>query len=544
MDALYPQNRPCGLGADEMREHNVPQRLLEINSPLIWHWPHFLEMAAVMEKYRFTGLVIHQQNILALLARPPVHYQGADKANLQHEWEGALLYLRRVGDYCHTRRLSVWLQGEAFAQDGRIEHKFPELSLANDAGQGEKFLYYFYTEVVSASLAQLPLFDGLILSLQTPAFNETQWQAPLQSLHHQLRLQNKKLVLRDYTDDSWPRRQLQQTLAHLPADVRASLKATAVDYRPGFANNPAIGAFEQRKIWLDIDLWGIDYGWTLLPCLLIDEIQGRLGWVQSVIGGRLEAISMRINWEWVNNGSLLDSVNESNLYGLARMASGAPPVSAVTLFDDWLDARGVRPTDSRQRQMLRQLFFTSYDWMCKTPYLLGRIMHRHSQLPQDMDDALRLIHSDARGANWSQSLQPLFPADDNASGLAQRELIRLERQQAEFLSRHLLRMARTLGQNPDLPVVWRRDLISAWERADEYSRLFGHVRHLIELHWYIQQYGATRALCAELVNAAADAQRCAEKTDRWLDDNADAHPLYLRMLMNPARLSAMARQCR
>ncbi|WP_410013816.1 hypothetical protein [Sodalis sp. C49] len=518
----------------------MPQRLLEINSPLIWHWPHFLEMAAVMEKYRFTGLVIHQQNILALLAPPPAHYQGADKANLQHEWEGALLYLRRVSAYCRARRLTVWLQGEAFPQDGRIEHKFPELSLADDAGQGEKFLYYFYTDVVSASLAQLPLFDGLILSLQTPAFNETQWHAPLQSLHLQLRRQNKKLVLRDYTDDSWPRRQLQQTLARLPPDVRASLKATAVDYRPGFANNPAIGAFEQRKIWLDIDLWGIDYGWTLLPCLLIDEIQGRLGWVQAVVGERLEAVSVRISWEWVNNGSLLDSVNESNLYGLARMISGAPPVAAATLFDDWLETRGVRPPDSLQRQKLRQLFFTSYDWMCKAPYLLGRIMHRHSQIPQDMDDALRLIHSDARGANWSQSFQPLFPADDNAAGLAQRELSRLERQQAEFLARHLRHMAQALLQEAALPAAWTRDLAAAWERADWYSRLFGHVRQLIELHWFIHQYGCSRALRAELDDAVAAAERCAEKTDRWLDESADAHPFYLRMMMNPARLYALA----
>ncbi|NDL64013.1 hypothetical protein [Acerihabitans arboris] len=522
----------------------MPQCLLEVNSPLIWHWSHFLEMAAVMEKYRFTGLVIHQQNILALLAQPSPHYQGADKANLQHEWEGALLYLQRLSAWCRARRLTVWLQGEAFPQDGRIEHKFPELSLADDAGRGEKFLYYFYTDVVSASLAQLPLIDGIILSLQTPAFNETQWHAPLLSLYRQLRRQNKKLALRDYTDDSWPRRQLHQTLARLPGDVRASLKATAVDYRPGFANNPAIGAFDRRRMWIDIDLWGIDYGWTLLPCLLIDEIQGRLGWVQTVIGERLEAISVRISWEWINNGPLLDSVNESNLYGLARMVNDAQPAAAVTLLDDWLEAKGARPVDGRQRQMLRQLFFTSYDWMCKAPYLLGRVMHCHSQIPQDINDAWRLLNSGADGAHWRASFQPLFPADDRDTGLAQRELIRLERQQVEFLARHLRHMAQQLEHGGALPAGMGANLAAAWERAEWYSRMFGHVRQLLELHGFIDKYGDSPSLRAELATAIAAAGQCADKIDRWLDDSADDHPLYLRMMMNPARLHALAQQCR
>ncbi|CAK8737526.1 hypothetical protein SODG_001249 [Sodalis praecaptivus] len=255
---------------------------------------------------------------------------------------------------------------------------------------------------------------------------------PLDALYRQLRRQNKKLVLRDYTDDDWPRRQLQSTVARMPADVRASLKATAVDYRPGFANNPAIGAMGARKIWIDIDLWGIDYGWTLLPCLLIDELQGRLSWAQSVAGDRLETITARLDWEWIHNSPLQGSINEGNLYGLARIAGGETSVSAAQLLDEWLDSQGLRPGYTVQRQTVRQLFISSYDWMCRTPYLLGRVMHQHSQLPADIDTALRLLHSDARSANWRQSFQALFPRDDEQAGRAQRELLQLEQQQNAF----------------------------------------------------------------------------------------------------------------
>ncbi|WP_025246276.1 hypothetical protein [Candidatus Sodalis pierantonius] len=81
----------------------------------------------------------------------------------------------------------------------------------------------------------------------------------------------------------------------------------------------------------------------MLPCLLIDELQGRLSWAQSVAGNRLETITARLDWEWIHNSPLQDSINEGNLYGLARIASGETPVSAAQLLDEWLDSQGLRP---------------------------------------------------------------------------------------------------------------------------------------------------------------------------------------------------------
>ncbi|WP_165911743.1 hypothetical protein [Biostraticola tofi] len=523
----------------------MPQRMLEVNTPLIWHWSHFLDIMALIKKHRFTGLIIHQQNILALLAKPSRYYQGADKTNLNHEREQALLYLQRVSRYCREQRLTFWLQGEAFPEDGTLEHKFPEFSFTQDAAAGENFLLYFYRDVVTESLSQLPLIDGIILSLQTPVFHQAQWTAPLKLFHRYLRDHQQKMVLRDYTDDSWPRRQLPTTLAELPPDVRASVKATATDYRPGFANNPVIGAFEQRKVWIDIDLWGIDYGWTLLPCLLIDEIQGRLSWVQSVIGDDLEAVTVRISWEWINNCPLSDSVNDINLFGLALMLSSERPVSAVSLLDDWLYAKDIRPSGSPQRQAIHQLYFSSHDWMCRTPYLLGRMMHQHSQLPSDINSAQRLLHADNRSANWTQSYQPLFPASSPSKGLEQRELISIEQQQSEFLARHLQKQARDLQQSGILPPELGATLVAAWERANWYTQVFSQVRQLISNHLYSGQYGdeAGRLLLLQ-AQQISSACRCAEKLDNWLIQAPDAHPDALRIMMDPQRLESLASDCR
>lgn len=518
----------------------MPQRLLEINSALIWHWSHFQDAIRLVEKYRFNGLIIHQQNILALLAKPSPHYHGADSNNLHHERDAALLYLQRASQYCRQRQLTLWLQGEAFPEDGKLQHKFPELALADSPGRGESFLRHFYQVTISEALAGLPLVSGVILSLQTPVFHQAQWHAPLQMLYRQLRQQGKKLVLRDYTDDSWPRRQLPVTLGQLPADVRASLKMTAVDYRPGFANNPAIGSFGERNIWIDIDLWGIDYGWTLLPCNLIDELQGRLGWVNSVIGARLETLTARVSWEWINNSSLPDSVNECNLYALAQMLSDSTPVSSTRLLDQWLGQRKVKGLDMPHQQALQQLFVSSYDWMCRTPYMLGRMMHQHSQVPHDMNSAMRLLHADERSANRSQSLQPLFPLHDAPLGHHQRDLILLEQQQGEFFAQRLYQQALGLQRSGTLPPELADMLAAAWERADWYTRMFSHARGLIARHWFISQYGSDATLRAGLQQQVAAAERFALTLNSWLDKAVDRHPYYLRILLDPERLSLLA----
>ena len=151
------------------------------------------------------------------------------------------------------------------------------------------------------------------------------------------------------------------------------------------------------------------------------------------------------------------------------------------LLDEWLDSKGLRPDYRQQRQMVRQLFFSSYDWMCRTPYLLGRVMHQHSQLPADIDTALRLLHSDSRSANWRQSFQALLPRDDESAGRAQMKLLQLEQQQSTFLAERLYAQAQSLRRAGEVPAAFTEVLCDAWAAAVRYSRLFGHARQVVSL---------------------------------------------------------------
>lgn len=530
-----------------------PLRLLEVNTPLIWHWPHFLEVIDVIQRYRFNGLIIHQQNILALLARPPAHNKAPGIENLNHERDSTLSYLQRVSHHCQTRHIQLWIQGEAFPGDAKIKHKFPEFFLNDDsAADGNMpFLTRFYSETVDEMLAALPDISGLILSLQTPTFHPEQWKASMKTLQRNLRLKGKKLVLRDYLDDSWPRRQLHNTLSSLPNDVRVSMKATPMDYRPGFANNPELMAYPGYKKWIEFDLWGIDYGWTLLPCMLVDEIQGRLSWAHAVAGEELEAISARISWEWISNSSLLDSINEINLYGLAQLInpSDSGDMHAAALFQRWLRTTHSTHTphtmpNAKGLDAVQALFFNSYDWMCKTPYFLGRLLHHHSQLPHTLEQAIQLLHAETRSANWAQSFQPLFPTDDRQFGEEQYELITLERQQSLFFAQHLRQSAREIQHGKLLPETLSTRLAASWDYAWWYTELFNHAKQLVSDALLTSSYGASASSAVVREQHIQEAQSFAEKLHAWLAQHQFEYPHFLRMLMSPDRLHQLAETCR
>lgn len=182
--------------------------------------------------------------------------------------------------------------------------------------------------------------------------------------------------------------------------------------------------------------------------------------------------------------------------------------------------------------------------MCRTPYLLGRVMHQHSQLPADIDTALRLLHSDSRSSNWRQSFQALLPRDDESAGRAQMELLQLEQQQNTFLAERLYAQAQSLRREGEVPAAFAQVLCDAWASAIRYTRLFGHARQVISLRWHMSQYGDSPSRQGHLFTAIDAAQDYAEKTSHWLVEHEVNVAHNLPLLLDPARLGRLAESCR
>lgn len=514
----------------------IPHQLMELNSTLIWHWPWFLQGVACAKQHGFTGIILHQQELLSLLATPSPLSQTLNIGNLIHQQNYAVQYLKRVDQYLQENNLSFWLQGEAAPTDDIIKLKFPEFSF--EGKSSPDFWPHFYATILTPLLATLPHLSGLILSLSTPAFQTEGWQNSLREVWSQLRGQGKKLILRDFIDNSWPRRQLSGLLATLPDDVRASVKATEMDYHPGFSNHPNIATLPRHKKWIEYDLWGIGYGWTILPCYLADEISGRLSWAISTTDNDIEAITSRVSWQWLPDSRVMDSANAINLHGLSA-ANQTTAGASASVFNEWAQQHSLRFRSRQDQQRLAELFHSSYHWMCKTPTLFGRRLHDQSQVPQSLAQAQQLLHMDTRSANWLQAYQPLMPPDDKSLGTEQRQLITLEKENACFLATHAVQTLRELTLRITCPDSSLTVLMAAWRNAEIYSQMFSRVSAAVTDLMWCDRYGEPSAALARTHQDCL--LRYADTLAHWVEHPPEGSPLYLPLLLSPQRLTSFAR---
>jgi len=515
----------------------IPHQLMELNSTFIWHWPWLIQGVASAKQHGFTGIILHQQELLSFLTTPSPLSQKLSVENLIHQQHYALQYLKRVDRYLAENNLSFWLQGEAAPSDDIIKRKFPELTFAEKSAPD--FWQHFYAAILEPLLPALPHLSGIILSLTTPDFQTARWQQSLHDVWSLLRAQGKKLVLRDYIDDSWPRQQLSNLLATLPDDVRASVKATELDYHPGFANHPHIATLPGHKKWIEYDLFGTGYGWTALPCYLADEISGRLSWALSATGNEVEAITSRVSWQWLPDSRVMDSANAINLFGLsaANQTADAQPLST---FERWVDHQQLGFRSAQDKHQLSTIMHGSYDWLCKTPNFLGRRLHYQSQIPESVAQAQQLLHMDTRSANWMHAWQPLMPADSPLLGKEQRERVALEKEASCFLVSHTVQSLRELMPRISCPNDSLEILLAAWRSAEIYSQMFSRVAAAVSDILWLEHYGPQSLPADTLAKHQQSLLRYADTLERWLANPPAGSPLFLPLLLSPERLTRFA----
>lgn len=253
-----------------------------------------------------------------------------------------------------------------------------------------------------------------------------------------------------------------------------------------------------------------------------------------------EAVTLRLNWEWIPDLELTDSLNEINLYGLARQVR-EPDSTPAALLRAWLQTHAVAPLPLHLETLFSNLLSASYEWSCKTPTLLGRVLQSHSQPPATFQQALHLLHLDTRSANWAQAFQPLMPADDPELGQQQFQLIELERQQSLFLAGHMQTLAQQLQSYNHLSPAFTRRLTDTTTRALWYTRAYSAVTRAIVLRIWIRKYGAQSGMARQFTDALQALRSISRELDVWFTGEGEKHPYIFRNLLSPARLNDLAR---
>ncbi|WP_165313951.1 hypothetical protein [Vibrio ziniensis] len=373
-----------------------------------------------------------------------------------------------------------------------------------------------------------------------PDFQPDNWHDSLHQMWQQLRQQGKKLVLRDFIDTGWPRRQLPLILSKLPNDVRASFKPTELDFHPGFANHPHIDMVPNNKKWLEYDLWGTGYGWSFLPCYLSDEIQQRINWAMSLEGEGIEAITTRVCWQWMPSRTTFDSINLINLIGLSLFHSGEENLN-TQLETDWLKMSGVHFQSSIDKQLFFNSIRSSHSWFMSTPNILGRRLHYQSQIPQSLAHARQLMHMDTRSARWQLSFEPFLPADDKATGQKQRELVSLEKENASFIAHSELH--RLIAMKPTVfdPHGYFEQALDAWKIANIYSEMFTAVSlSTTEAIWKEQYESTNGSTSNQQLKSQNELLILADKLDHFCQSRNAPTELTLPLLLSAERLADFA----
>jgi len=186
----------------------------------------------------------------------------------------------------------------------------------------------------------------------------------------------------------------------------------------------------------------------------------------------------------------------------------------------------------------------SYDWLCKTPNFLGRRLHYQSQIPESVAQAQQLLHMDTRSANWLHAWQPLMPADDPALGKEQRERVALEKEAACFIASRTVQNLRELMPRIACPNDTLEILLAAWRSAEIYSQMFSRVAAAVTDVLWLDHYGANSLPATILQRHQQHLHEYAETLAHWLAHPPAGGPLFLPLLLSPARLTQFAESLR
>ncbi|MFV0574505.1 MAG: hypothetical protein ACK5NC_03640 [Vibrio sp.] len=520
---------------------HVPHLLMELNSPFSWNWHWFCLCVDKAETLGYTGIIFHQQELISILAPMPEYGVQAESENLPHQKNYAWVYLKKVAQYLNQKNMSFWIQGESNPAVDVLHRKYIEYG--SNAMQ-KNFWSNFYNSIIDSVLIFCPTISGVIFSVTIPDIHTEHWYAALENTWKRLRQHGKKFVVRDFFDSDFPRRQLVTVMSKLPNDVRASCKATELNFHPGFANNPHLTMLPNHPKWIEYEAWGLGYGWSYVPCYLVDEIQQRLTWAMSLEGEGIEAIVTKVSWQWVPSHTALDSVNIVNLLGLKLINQSEPDHFSshndLALEKAWLDFTQVQFSSRFAQDMFFASLKASHSWLLSIPNVLGRCLHYQSQIPENMKQAQQLIHMDTRSARRDQAFQLLFPVDDIDTGLNQKEQIQLEKEKSQFICRQQLHNLNTIRSSVIDPNGYFQQVIDSWEIAQVYGEMFQKVTLAATDFLWLEHYNDHSNLFLTLEQHHQALYQLADQLDDFCQDKTA--PLYsaLPLLLSSERLRSFA----
>jgi hypothetical protein len=529
-------------------------RALELHGQHIWRRDAIVQALAFIQRHRLNALVLHETDLVQMVTYPRSYldpyglWRNAPTRRGENAIENNRVYLDQVQRLAAKAGVQLFVEVKEIGFPDEILTLRPDLLKDGVVCPSELFWLDFIERKTDEFFSDFPLVAGMISSAGSTEGKASRAQGKcrcalcretglqdwylgiISALHRACAAHGKLLAVRDFAYKPEEHTPLVRAIDRAPPDVVFCAKVTPHDFYPTFPHNPAIGQLPRRQ-WVEYDTMGQFYGWGLFPCLVLDDLRARL--THAAASG-VSGVSLRVEWERINDYWCLDGLNAANTIAGAALAAG-DAVDAVEICRRWLVDNGW-PADAAD--WLAGVLQRTWPIIRGALFIDGFVFADNSVYPRSL-----------RRAWWGMAVrdalhtwQPSRAADLRMNRARVERLI-AEKQQAVRQAQALAAQVKT--GDPALPTALHAMLVDIFDRYAVYVEGFlacGEV--CLRARWMDpEQCDDAGPEDGDLDQFAQALQRLDDFTDRIrpITDLAEA-PHQVVMLMDYRRAADIARE--
>jgi hypothetical protein len=549
---------------------SFPLRGLEIHSHRIWDRASIERAVDFMTRLGLNALVFHQTDMIDALLLPDKYFGQALPLGQWPEFpilktrlfqEDHRHYMNQVIRSAHARGIQVYFNIKEPWYPEVLLYVRPDLL---DAKGQVCPSNPFWPEYVEAKVEQLlrdvPDVDGII---QSPGTIESKvsfsysscgcercrattfaaWMKSITvSLYRPLTAHGKRLIVRDFSYFPSDSDAIFDVMKDVPAEVAVSLKCAPHDFYPTFPQNPRIGHSEGHPQVVEFDVWGQYCGLGVFPCLLLDDIRGR---VKYALARGAQGYIARTDWEIVTDGWALDCFSFINAYALQKLWED-PDYETRRIYREALElmvdvdlpfAGRIRVESERDLDGLAGILARTWPILSKSLYIHNHMFQGNSMgaVVDSLREARYTTVEHHSLSIWDESQPDVFKHLDAAMV----EALLAEKEEALVEIRDIVTRLRGghAGLNPRL----NRAMLTLCEAFELYVRQF----HRAGRAYILTEYALATGAAADTARASAEVYQL----DAVEAELEAFRPAYLyepqsnitAMLLNPRRTASLRR---
>ncbi len=378
-----------------------PFRALELHGHAIWRRDRVARALQFMQAQGLNALVLHESDLVHQVVYPRscfdpyALWRDAPSRRGENAIFNNRAYLESVIAQACAAGAETWVNVKEIGFSDEVLALRPELFKAGAVCPTEPFWAEYIAAKTDELLGDFPGLAGIIVSFGSQESRASRAQnrcrcalcaaEPLEAwygriiaaMHGPVTRRGRRLAVRDFAYKPEDHRPLVAAMRRAPQEVIFCIKAMPHDFYVTFPDNPALGVLQDRPQWVEYDCLGQFFGWGIMPCLVLDDLAGRVPrWRAQGAAGAI----LRMEWERINDLDALDNLAEVNLIGAAALLRGES-CSAETACGRWLAAHGHDPGTAT---WLTAILQATLPIVRATAYTDGFVTADNSMLPRSV----------------------------------------------------------------------------------------------------------------------------------------------------------------